>query len=218
MPLFFTNWDRPEGGRASAQPALGLGFGKGAPPRDGGSRSGSSCTGGSAPLSPTRGDSQVRAQAVAPSITLLLGAHVTAHGALLRCVSPAPDPQRGGVPGPHPVPARAHDPRGEPAKMAAAPRDPERTGPRTSLLPRALAQDSLESGAAAGPALHGAESPKCYSHVLERRPPGRFVGGAAGSHPGHGPGSPCTWPGQPLKQACAWQTLARDALVKRTNL
>lgn len=34
--------------------------------------------------------------------------------------------------------------------MAAARRDPDRTGPGTSLLPRALAQDSVESSAAAG--------------------------------------------------------------------
>lgn len=39
-----------------------------------------------------------------------------------------PDPERGGVPEPHPVQAGAHDPRGEPAKMAAAQAGPGRDG------------------------------------------------------------------------------------------
>lgn len=41
---------------------------------------------------------------------------------------------------------------------------------------------------------------------------GPFVGGAAGSHSGHGPRSPCTWPAQPPRQTRAWNTPFPHAL------
>lgn len=50
-------------------------------------------------------------------------------------------------------------------------------------------------------------------HVVGRRPPGPFVGGAAGSHASPGPGSGAR--GRlSLRQARAWKTLLPHALLK----
>lgn len=91
---------------------------------------------------------------------------------------------------------------------------------------RPLAHDSAESGAAAGEHRGKVLVPRdarirveeMLLHVLGRRLLGLLVGGAAGSPQGHGPGSPCTWPVQPLRQAYEWKTPFLHALVKRTNL
>lgn len=211
------------------QPALRLASGR--DPRspaggvDGGSRSDSSCTGGSAPLSLRRGDSQVRAQAVVPSISPLLGAHVVVH----RTLSPASPGSPAGR-GPGAAPGPSHHAR--PARWMSRPIWPRPGGIRTGRDPGtsvrgALAYDSAEeSDAAAGErggkvlVPHAAPSgvKEMLLHVLGRPPPGLFVGGAAGSHPGRSPGSLCTWPAQPLGQACAWNIPFPAALVKRINL
>lgn len=205
-----------EGGACPCSPRSALAAGR-EPPGDRGSRSDSSCTEGSAPLSPTRPHRRLPLPSV-PS-----GDRTWWHPE--RSSGAPGDPERGGVPGPHPVPAGGHDPGGEPAKMAAARRDRGRRG-SGGLGLRPLAHDSAESGAAAGEHRGKVLVPRdarirveeMLLHVLGRRLLGLLVGGAAGSPQGHGPGSPCTWPVQPLRQAYEWKTPFLHALVKRTNL
>lgn len=43
-------------------------------------------------------------------------------------------------------------------------------------------------------------------HVVGAAATKPFVGGAAGSHSGHGPGSPCAWRAQAPRRRRAWKT------------
>lgn len=145
----------------------------------------------------------------------------------LQLHSTHPTPCTGGPSPPPPGPgayAAEHRTGGDPAKCArqdgCCPAGSGRNGTRDLPL-RAVAHGPAESGAAGGARREegAGGAPRRPERSRGNAPPrggaaatGPFVGGAAGSHSGHGPRSPCTWPAQPPRQTRAWNTPFPHAL------